>query len=185
MCALCGAHFAANAAAVSLQSPQSDLSVKAGLPRRLSDAEILQVTAGAVRCFWGLPEGNVLREAAYGELAKKYPVARGALEELGSSEGNRCAFAAPPLCPPGQAASRRGRHKEKIFAQEGKNACLYAQTLLKYRSTLNIGVSPSGKATDSDSVIRWFESSYPSQFESCYHYLITTLFFLCFCYNKM
>ena len=27
---------------------------------------------------------------------------------------------------------------------------------------LNIGVSPSGKATDSDSVIRWFESSYPS-----------------------
>ena len=26
----------------------------------------------------------------------------------------------------------------------------------------NIGVSPSGKATDSDSVIRWFESSYPS-----------------------
>ena len=27
----------------------------------------------------------------------------------------------------------------------------------------NIGVSPSGKATDSDSVIRWFESSYPSQ----------------------
>ena len=25
-----------------------------------------------------------------------------------------------------------------------------------------IGVSPSGKATDSDSVIRWFESSYPS-----------------------
>ena len=27
---------------------------------------------------------------------------------------------------------------------------------------MNIGVSPSGKATDSDSVIRWFESSYPS-----------------------
>ena len=27
----------------------------------------------------------------------------------------------------------------------------------------SIGVSPSGKATDSDSVIRWFESSYPSQ----------------------
>ena len=26
-----------------------------------------------------------------------------------------------------------------------------------------IGVSPSGKATDSDSVIRWFKSSYPSQ----------------------
>ena len=25
-----------------------------------------------------------------------------------------------------------------------------------------IGVSPSGKATDSDSVIRWFESSHPS-----------------------
>ena len=29
----------------------------------------------------------------------------------------------------------------------------------------HIGVSPSGKATDSDSVIRWFESSYPSHFE--------------------
>ena len=28
---------------------------------------------------------------------------------------------------------------------------------------LYIGVSPSGKATDSDSVIRWVESSYPSQ----------------------
>ena len=26
----------------------------------------------------------------------------------------------------------------------------------------DLGVSPSGKATDSDSVIRWFESSYPS-----------------------
>ena len=26
----------------------------------------------------------------------------------------------------------------------------------------NIGVSPSGKATDSDSVIRWFKSSHPS-----------------------
>ena len=25
-----------------------------------------------------------------------------------------------------------------------------------------IGVSPSGKATDFDSVMRWFESSYPS-----------------------
>ena len=33
---------------------------------------------------------------------------------------------------------------------------------------LNIGVSPSGKATDSDSVIRWFESSYPSQ----WHYIL-------------
>ena len=31
-------------------------------------------------------------------------------------------------------------------------------------TTIYIGVSPSGKATDSDSVIRWFESSYPSQF---------------------
>ena len=29
----------------------------------------------------------------------------------------------------------------------------------------NIGVSPSGKATDSDSVIREFESLYPSQEE--------------------
>ena len=33
---------------------------------------------------------------------------------------------------------------------------------------LNIGVSPSGKATDSDSVIRWFKSSHPSQL---YHIL--------------
>ena len=57
------------------------------------------------------------------------------------------------------------RADEKIFIQKGKNACLYVQTLLKYRSTLNIGVSPSGKATDSDSVIRWFESSYPSHCE--------------------
>ena len=29
--------------------------------------------------------------------------------------------------------------------------------------TKNIGVSPSGKATDSDSVMRRFESCYPSQ----------------------
>ena len=28
----------------------------------------------------------------------------------------------------------------------------------------NVGVSPSGKATDSDSVMRRFESCYPSQF---------------------
>ena len=28
----------------------------------------------------------------------------------------------------------------------------------------SFGVSPSGKATDFDSVIRWFESSYPSKF---------------------
>ena len=28
----------------------------------------------------------------------------------------------------------------------------------------DVGVSPSGKATDSDSVIRRFESYYPSQF---------------------
>ena len=32
------------------------------------------------------------------------------------------------------------------------------------RCKMNIGVSPSGKATDSDSVIRWFKSSYPSHF---------------------
>ena len=36
----------------------------------------------------------------------------------------------------------------------------------------NIGVSPSGKATDSDSVIRWFESSYPSQWHYILWYLI-------------
>ena len=29
---------------------------------------------------------------------------------------------------------------------------------------INVGVSPSGKATDSDSVMRRFESCYPSQF---------------------
>ncbi len=29
---------------------------------------------------------------------------------------------------------------------------------------LNVGVSPSGKATDSDSVMRRFESCYPSQY---------------------
>ena len=28
---------------------------------------------------------------------------------------------------------------------------------------INVGVSPSGKATDSDSVMRRFESCYPSQ----------------------
>ena len=49
---------------------------------------------------------------------------------------------------------------------------------------LNIGVSPSGKATDSDSVIRWFESSYPSQlyhilYEKCSSiYNIWFLFYL-------
>ena len=32
-----------------------------------------------------------------------------------------------------------------------------------YFNTDNVGVSPSGKATDSDSVIRRFESCYPSQ----------------------
>ena len=31
--------------------------------------------------------------------------------------------------------------------------------------------------TGSDSVIRWFESSYPSQIESCYRKMITTLLF--------
>ena len=30
-----------------------------------------------------------------------------------------------------------------------------------------IGVSPSGKATDFDSVMRWFESSYPSCCQAC------------------
>ncbi len=32
------------------------------------------------------------------------------------------------------------------------------------KKTSDVGVSPSGKATDSDSVTRRFESSYPSQF---------------------
>ncbi len=30
---------------------------------------------------------------------------------------------------------------------------------------VKIGMSPSGKATDFDSVMRWFESSHPSHFE--------------------
>ena len=32
---------------------------------------------------------------------------------------------------------------------------------------INIGVSPSGKAQDFDSCIRWFKSSYPSQRSVC------------------
>ena len=33
---------------------------------------------------------------------------------------------------------------------------------MKYNKANN-GMSPSGKAADSDSAIRWFESSHPSQ----------------------
>ena len=33
---------------------------------------------------------------------------------------------------------------------------------------LNTGVQPSGKARDFDSLIRWFESSYPCQFQEEY-----------------
>lgn len=36
------------------------------------------------------------------------------------------------------------------------------KTLLSTYNSWHIGVSPSGKATVSESVIRWFESSYPS-----------------------
>ena len=35
---------------------------------------------------------------------------------------------------------------------------------IKLNNCNDVGVSPSGKATDSDSVIRRFESYYPSQF---------------------
>ena len=36
-----------------------------------------------------------------------------------------------------------------------------------------------GIATDSDSVIRWFESSYPSQFDRYYRFLIVSIIFYC------
>ena len=42
----------------------------------------------------------------------------------------------------------------------GSNPTIHPIFLNKYR---NVGVSPSGKATDSDSVMRRFESCYPSQ----------------------
>ena len=41
-------------------------------------------------------------------------------------------------------------------------------------------MSPSGKATDSDSVIRWFESSYPSHFERYLQNLQISLIFYSF-----
>ena len=38
---------------------------------------------------------------------------------------------------------------------------------------ITVGVSPSGKAMDFDSIIRWFESSHPSH--SCFKYLCEPL----------
>ena len=120
ICALRGAHFAANAAAVSLQSPQSDLSVKAGLPRRLSDAEILQVTAGAVRCFWGLPEGNVLREAAYGDLAKNTPSPGGRPRRWGLPRGTAVPLRRRPFARPGRRHRGAAGTKKKFLRRRAK-----------------------------------------------------------------
>ena len=50
----------------------------------------------------------------------------------------------------------------KNYKNNPKNACNIFVDLIQYISNL-IGVSPSGKATDSDSVTRWFESSHPCQ----------------------
>ena len=48
-----------------------------------------------------------------------------------------------------------------IFAE----VILLTAAFLIYKNNfkLNIGVSPSGKARDFDSLIRWFESSHPCQ----------------------
>ena len=54
------------------------------------------------------------------------------------------------------------RHRIVIPACVGSNPTIHPITFSQ-DSSYDIGVSPSGKATDSDSVIRRFESCYPSQ----------------------
>lgn len=48
------------------------------------------------------------------------------------------------------------------FQSNTKKRFTFSSEIDKILKVIYIGVSPSGKATDSDSVIRWFESSYPS-----------------------
>ena len=49
------------------------------------------------------------------------------------------------------------RHRVVAPVYEGSNPSIHPITL-----SLHVGVSPSGKATDSDSVMRRFKSCYPS-----------------------
>ena len=51
---------------------------------------------------------------------------------------------------------------QKKFFQNRRKMLAKPKNFCYYNGVVFIGVSPSGKATDSDSVIRWFESSYPS-----------------------
>ena len=55
-----------------------------------------------------------------------------------------------------------------VFRQNSANSCLFSEPRNR-RFFLKNSIS--------DSVIRWFESSYPSQIESCYRKMITTLLF--------
>ena len=54
-----------------------------------------------------------------------------------------------------------------------------AQTVIN-RNEFNIGVSPSGKATDFDSVTRWFESIHSSQKQRTISYKEIVLCFFAF-----
>ena len=57
------------------------------------------------------------------------------------------------------------RHRIVIPVYVGSNPTIHP---IKNQTTHDVGVSPSGKATDSDSVMRRFESFYPSQFQSAF-----------------
>ena len=58
--------------------------------------------------------------------------------------------------------SKHGGYRQVVKTQ-GCGSCIRGFES-HYPPHLNVGVSPSGKATDSDSVMRRFESCYPSQF---------------------
>ena len=58
------------------------------------------------------------------------------------------------------------RHRIVIPVYVGSNPTIHPIKTLKKMH--DVGVSPSGKATDSDSVMRRFESFYPSQFQSAF-----------------
>ena len=63
---------------------------------------------------------------------------------------------------PHSADRRRKQRIEQFFLKTEQKCLIKSTNFAKIARYKFIGVSPSGKATDSDSVIRWFESSYPS-----------------------